>query len=92
MNEGKRVLAMAEEQLAVAAKYLDLDEGLQMVLTKPKRQVAVNFPVVMDNGEVQVFAGYRVQHNLSRGPGKGGIRYHQPSPWMRSKRWPSPQP
>lgn len=67
---------MAEEQLAVAAKYLDLDEGLQMVLTKPKRQVAVNFPVVMDNGEVQVFEGFRVQHNASRGPTKGGLRYH----------------
>ena len=76
MNEGKRVLAMAEEQLAVAAKYLDLDEGLQMVLSKPKRQVAVNFPVVMDNGEVQVFEGFRVQHNASRGPTKGGLRYH----------------
>ena len=67
---------MAEEQLAVAAKYLDLDEGLQAVLTKPKRQVTVNFPVVMDNGEVQVFVGFRVQHNASRGPTTGGLRYH----------------
>jgi glutamate dehydrogenase (NAD(P)+) len=67
---------MARDQLAVAAKHLDLDPGLHAVLAKPKRQVVVNFPVVMDNGEVEVFEGYRVQHNTSRGPTKGGIRYH----------------
>ncbi|MBV6459001.1 MAG: Glutamate dehydrogenase [Fimbriimonadaceae bacterium] len=70
------VLDMAREQLADAARYLDLDPGLHAVLAKPKRQVVVNFPVVMDNGEVEVFEGYRVQHNTSRGPTKGGIRYH----------------
>lgn len=70
------VLEMARKQLSVAAKYLDLDEGLQEVLSRPKRQVIVNFPVVMDNGSVQVFEGFRVQHNASRGPTKGGIRYH----------------
>ena len=70
------VLAMAREQLAHAAKHLDLDEGLHRVLAKPKRQLIVNFPVVFDNGEVHVFEGYRVQHNTSRGPTKGGIRYH----------------
>jgi glutamate dehydrogenase (NAD(P)+) len=70
------VLAMAREQLAHAAKHLDLDEGLHQVLAKPKRQLIVNFPVVFDNGEVQVFEGYRVQHNTSRGPTKGGIRFH----------------
>lgn len=70
------VLEMARQQLQVAAKYLDLDEGLVEVLAKPKRSVVVNFPVVMDSGEVQVFEGYRVQHNQSRGPTKGGLRYH----------------
>ncbi|MBS1723755.1 MAG: Glu/Leu/Phe/Val dehydrogenase [Armatimonadetes bacterium] len=70
------VLDMARKQLAEAAKYLDLDEGLHAVLAQPKRQVIVNFPVVMDSGEVQCFQGYRVQHNTSRGPTKGGIRYH----------------
>jgi glutamate dehydrogenase (NAD(P)+) len=45
-------------------------------LAHPVRQVIVNFPVVLDNGEVQVFEGYRVQHNISRGPTKGGIRFH----------------
>lgn len=67
---------MARQQLAVAAKHLDLDEGLHQVLAQPKRQLIVNFPVVLDNGEVQVFQGYRVQHNTSRGPTKGGIRFH----------------
>ncbi len=70
------VLDMAREQLAVAAQYLNLDAGLHSVLAQPKRQLIVNFPVVFDNGEVAVFQGYRVQHNSSRGPTKGGIRYH----------------
>jgi glutamate dehydrogenase (NAD(P)+) len=47
------------------------------VLRVPKRELTVNFPVTMDDGNVEVFTGYRVQHNLSRGPAKGGIRYHQ---------------
>lgn len=70
------VLQMARRQLDVAAEYIDLDEGLKDVLARPKRQVTVNFPVVMDNGEVVCFEGYRVQHNVARGPSKGGIRYH----------------
>ncbi len=67
---------MARQQLAVAAKYLDLDRGMHQVLANPMRSLIVRFPVVLDNGEVQVFEGYRVQHNHSRGPTKGGIRYH----------------
>ena len=67
---------MAREQLAVAAQYLNLDEGLHEVLSQPKRQLIVHFPVVMDDGSVQCFEGYRVQHNSTRGPTKGGIRYH----------------
>ncbi|MBI5708581.1 MAG: Glu/Leu/Phe/Val dehydrogenase [Armatimonadetes bacterium] len=72
----KHVLDMARKQLEIAAKHLDLDEGLHEVLSRPKRQLIVNFPVVMDDGSVQVFEGYRVQHNVSRGPSKGGIRFH----------------
>lgn len=67
---------MAKQQLAIAAKYLDLDPGLHQVLSAPMRSLIVRFPVVLDNGDVEVFEGYRVQHNLSRGPTKGGIRYH----------------
>lgn len=73
---GKPVLEMAQAQLAEAARYLNLDPGLSEVLSKPKRALIVNFPVVMDNGEVECFEGCRVQHNTSRGPTKGGIRYH----------------
>jgi len=76
MSNQVDVLAMAREQLAVAANYLDLDKGLHSVLAQPMRQLIVHFPVVLDNGEVQVFEGYRVQHNSARGPTKGGIRYH----------------
>jgi len=76
MSEQFDVLNMARQQLDVAAQYLDLDRGLHDVLAAPMRQLIVNFPVVLDNGEVQVFQGYRVQHNASRGPTKGGIRYH----------------
>lgn len=76
MSQHTNILEMARQQLAVAAQHLELDEGLHAVLARPKRQLIVNFPVVLDNGEVQVFEGYRVQHNTSRGPTKGGIRYH----------------
>src|SRR5579862_6030185 len=76
MTEHIDVLAMAREQLAVAAQYLELDEGLHKVLASPQKQLIVNFPVVLDDGRVQVFEGCRVQHNSSRGPTKGGIRYH----------------
>ncbi len=76
MSESNNVLEMARQQLSVAARYLDLDEGLEQVLARPKQQVTVNFPVVLDNGEVAVYEGYRVQHNASRGPTKGGLRFH----------------
>jgi len=68
---------VAQQQFDLAAERLDLSPGLRKVLREPKRQLTVHFPVKMDNGEVEVFTGYRVQHNLSRGPAKGGIRYHQ---------------
>jgi glutamate dehydrogenase (NAD(P)+) len=76
MSEHVNVLEMAREQLSVAAQYLELDSGLHQVLANPIRQLIVHFPVVMDSGAVQVFHGYRVQHNSARGPTKGGIRFH----------------
>jgi len=59
-----------------AARLLGLDPGIWKVLTHPKRQIAVSCPVQMDNGEIEVFTGYRVQYNITLGPAKGGIRYH----------------
>ena len=60
----------------MAAEYLKLDPGLRQILRTPKRVLEVSIPIKMDNGQVKVFTGYRVQHNVARGPAKGGIRYH----------------
>ena len=68
---------VAQQQFDLAAERLNLDPGLRRVLREPRRELIVHFPVKMDDGSVQVFTGYRVQHNLGRGPAKGGIRYHQ---------------
>ena len=68
---------VAQQQFDLAADRLNLDSGLRRVLREPRRELTVHFPVHMDDGSVQVFTGYRVQHNLGRGPAKGGIRYHQ---------------
>jgi glutamate dehydrogenase (NAD(P)+) len=68
---------VAQRQFDLAADRLNLDHGLRGVLRVPRREFTVHFPVHMDDGSVQVFTGYRVQHNLGRGPAKGGIRYHQ---------------
>src|SRR6202789_1579290 len=58
-----------------AARKLNLDENLWRVLSTPSREIIVHFPVSMDNGKIEMFTGFRVQHNIARGPGKGGIRY-----------------
>ncbi len=68
---------VAQRQFDLAAERLNLDPGLRAVLREPRRALTVTFPVHMDDGSVRVFTGYRVQHNLGRGPAKGGIRYHQ---------------
>ncbi|MFN7914717.1 MAG: Glu/Leu/Phe/Val dehydrogenase [Vicinamibacterales bacterium] len=59
-----------------AARILNLEPGIWKILTHPKRQITVSCPVQMDNGEIEVFTGYRVQYNITLGPAKGGIRYH----------------
>jgi len=69
--------AVAQQQFDLAAEHLNLGPGLRQVLREPRRELTVHFPVKMDDGMVRVFTGYRVQHNLGRGPAKGGIRYHQ---------------
>ncbi len=68
---------VAQRQFDLAAERLGMDEGMRRVLRVPRRELTVHFPVHMDDGSVQVFTGYRVQHNLGRGPAKGGLRYHQ---------------
>src|SRR5215468_11501062 len=67
---------IAQIQFDMAAEALKLDPGLRQVLRTPKRILEVSLPTKMDNGQVKVLTGYRVQHNVARGPGKGGIRFH----------------
>lgn len=63
-------------QFNTAADLVELDRSLRKILAKTKNEIVVNFPVKLDNGEVEVFTGYRVQHNDALGPFKGGLRYH----------------
>jgi len=66
---------VAVSQFNDAAERLGLSQPMRAILSKPKRELVVNFPVRMDNGNVEMFTGYRVQHNINRGPAKGGIRF-----------------
>jgi glutamate dehydrogenase (NAD(P)+) len=66
---------MAVQQFEAAAEKLHLSEDMREILRQPKRELAVNFPVRLDSGRIKTFTGYRVQHNVNRGPAKGGIRY-----------------
>lgn len=67
---------IAKKQFDKAADLLNLNRDLKEILRTPKRQLIVSIPVRMDDGCIKVFEGYRVQHNIARGPAKGGIRYH----------------
>src|SRR3954447_2146217 len=69
-------LAIAREQLRRVAATFEIDQNLVRVLQECKKAVVVSIPVTMDDGAVRVFEGYRVTHNVARGPSKGGIRYH----------------
>ena len=66
---------VAVSQFDTAAERLNLSQELRAILRAPKRELTVNFPVRMDDGSVKMFTGYRVQHNINRGPAKGGIRF-----------------
>ncbi len=67
---------IAQKQLENVAGLLGLDPNVHAILRQPKRELTVHFPVTMDKGGTQMFTGYRVQHNTSRGPAKGGLRFH----------------
>jgi glutamate dehydrogenase (NAD(P)+) len=66
---------VAVSQFDEAADRLGLSQAMRAILRKPKRELIVNFPVRMDNGDIEMYTGYRVQHNINRGPAKGGIRF-----------------
>jgi glutamate dehydrogenase (NAD(P)+) len=73
---GQRAYESALIQYDAAADHLGLERGLRAVLRVPQRETTVRFPVTLDDGTVEVFTGYRVRHNVARGPAKGGLRYH----------------
>jgi len=75
-REDLNIFRISQIQFDIAAEHLKLDQGLRQVLRAPKRMMEVSVPTKMDNGQVKVLQGYRVQHNVARGPAKGGIRYH----------------
>src|ERR687891_1526773 len=69
------IWSAAQAEVDTAAHRLGLDDGMHRVLRVPKRELTVNFPVTHDDGHVEVYTGYRVHHNVNRGPTSGGIRY-----------------
>ena len=75
-RENLNPFKIAQQQFERAANRLELDAGMRAILSRPKRELGVSIPVKMDDGRYEVFQGYRVQHNIARGPAKGGIRYH----------------
>jgi glutamate dehydrogenase (NAD(P)+) len=75
LEQEKNPWLAAEVRFDNAAEKLNLDEGMRKVLKSPAREITVNIPVQLDDGRLEVFTGYRVQHSIARGPGKGGIRY-----------------
>src|SRR5215212_10262243 len=76
MAEHGAIFGAMLQEFNVAARIIKLEPGVWNILTHPKRQIIVSCPVQMDNGEIEVFTGYRVQYNVTLGPAKGGIRYH----------------
>src|SRR5580693_8700053 len=74
--QGSATLAIAQHHFNTAAGQLELDPSMTTVLREIKRELIVHFPVEMDDGSFRVYTGFRVQHNIARGPAKGGMRYH----------------
>ena len=68
---------VVQKHLEIASKVVDLPSHVSEILSQPKNEIIVNFPVRLDDGTMKLFKGYRIQHNNIRGPYKGGIRYHQ---------------
>lgn len=76
MGERRSLHETAVEQFQRAAELIDLEDRYRQILSHPKNEVIVNFPVQMDSGDWRIFRGYRIQHNNVLGPYKGGIRFH----------------
>ncbi len=76
MVEKVNIYENVTRQFNKAADLMGLDPDIRKILAKPINEIVVNFPVIMDDGHVEIFTGYRVQHNSVLGPFKGGLRYH----------------
>ncbi len=74
--ERESAYAVAQTQFDAVADFVELNDDLRLFLRTPQRELIVHFPVEMDDGHMQMFTGYRVHHNMAKGPTKGGIRYH----------------
>src|ERR1700680_1364448 len=72
----RSALSIAQRQFDATADAIGLDDDVRKVLREVKRELTVHFPVLMDDRRIDMFTGYRVQHNLARGPAKGGLRFH----------------
>jgi glutamate dehydrogenase (NAD(P)+) len=77
LQQRGNLYAVATAQLEKGAKACNLDPSVRAILSQPKNELIINFPVRMDNGEFVMFKGYRIQHNNILGPYKGGMRYHE---------------
>ncbi|WP_019038311.1 Glu/Leu/Phe/Val family dehydrogenase [Psychroflexus tropicus] len=75
-SSGGNMMDNVLEQFNSAAEYIDLHPNIKRILSITNNEIVVHFPVKLDNGEVEIFTGYRVQHNNALGPYKGGLRYH----------------
>ena len=89
MSSNGTIFGAMLEEFDGAARLLKLDPGIWQTLTHPKRQITVSCPVQMDSGEIKVFTGHRVQHNVARGPARRGASATTlKSRSTRSARWP----
>lgn len=86
--EAGSLYQMALQQLRIAEDALDLDAGMRQLLESFQLEFTARFPVKMDDGSLLVFTGYRVQHNLARGPGKGGFATIHGWSWTSCGLWP----
>ena len=88
LEQEKNPWLAAEVRFDEAATRLNLDDGLRKVPRTSAKEITVHIPVQLDDGRLEVFTGYRVQHSIARGPGKGGIRFAPDVTWTRCAPWP----
>ena len=88
MAAGGNIFNAMLQEFDGAARLLGLDPGIWKILTHPKRQITVSCPVQMDNGEIEVFTGYRVQYNIRSARPRGASAITPTSRWTRSPHWP----